>query len=172
MDNINIPRAYTGFDGNVGGKLAGTEQFVDEIEVRTHYALHNNGTWGVRPMRSKKSPSVHGTGRAMDISWRHMGNGKGRVNGRKFALKWMNDLADHATPLGIEMIIDYGAKPFGRAYRCDRMKWRRYWKPTVHQGGTGDWFHLELSPYMSKRPNVVVAAFLKAFGAIGIRWEK
>lgn len=164
MDNINIPRVYTGFDGNVNGKLPGTEKFVDEIEARTHNALWNNGTWGVRPMRSKSSPSVHGTGCAMDISYRHMGNGKGIVNGRKLAVQWMNKLADNATLLGIELIIDYGAKPFGRSWRCDRMKWRRYLKPTVHQGGTGDWFHLELNRTISRMPARVIVRFAKAFG--------
>jgi len=118
-------------------------------------------------MRGKKSASIHGTGRAIDISWRHMGDGRGIPNGRPLAVKWMNDLANHATLLGIELIIDYGGgirQPFGRAWRCDRMKWRRYWKPTVKGGGRGDWMHIELSPRMSHSDEEVQVAFLKVFG--------
>ncbi len=100
----------------------------------------------------------------MDISWRQMPNGDGIIGGRKFALKWMNDLAECATMLGIELIIDYGAKPFGRAWRCDRMKWKRYLKPTVAHGGTGDWMHIDLNPRMAASDEEVQVAFLKAFG--------
>ena len=160
----NISRVYTGFNGNVAGKLAGTEKFVDELEARTHGALWNQGTWGVRPMRGKTDPSVHGTGRAMDISWRHMGDGRGIIHGRKRAKRWMNMLTENATLLGIEMIIDYDAKPFGRAWRCDRMKWRRYKIPTVTSGGHGDWLHLELNGFISRRPAEVTARFNRAFG--------
>lgn len=164
MDCVNIKRVYTGFNGNSDGNLAGTERFVVQLVSRTHRALWSNGTWGIRLMRSKKSPSVHGTGRAMDISYRHMGDGRGVANGRPLAVKWMNDLADCATMFGIEMIIDYGAKPFGRAWRCDRMKWRRYLVPTVQHGGTGDWFHIELNPSMAHSDEEVQVAFLKVFG--------
>lgn len=165
MDGVNIRRVYSGFTGNVVGNLPGTERFVTQLVSRTHRALWNNGTWGVRLMRSKKSESVHGTGRAMDISWRHMGDGRGIPNGRPQAVKWMNDLANQATLLGIELIIDYGAKPFGRAWRCDRMKWVRYLKPTVQHGGTGDWIHIELNPFMATHDEQVQVAFLQAFGA-------
>lgn len=165
MDSVNIRRVYTGFNGNATTKLAGTERFVAQIESRTKKTLWNNGTWGVRLMRGKANPSVHGTGRAIDISWRHMGDGRGLPYGRTLAVKWMNDLAANATALGIELIIDYGAKPFGRAWRCDRVKWRRYWKPTVKHGGTGDWFHIELNPHMATSDEDVQVAFLKTFGA-------
>ena len=161
---VNIRRVYTGFNGNVNENLPGTERFMTQLVSRTFRGLWSNGTWGVRLMRSKRFPSVHGTGRAMDVSYRHMGDGRGIVKGRQLALKWMNDLAANATTLGIELIIDYGAKPFGRAYRCDRMKWRRYWKPTVKQGGSGDWFHLELNPRMAASDEEVQVAFLKVFG--------
>jgi hypothetical protein len=165
MDTVNIKRVYTGWNGNSDGPLAGTERFVSQIVSRSQRVLWSNGTWGVRPMRGKTSPSVHGTGRAMDLSYRHMGDGRGIANGRMQALKWVDSLVECATLLGIELIIDYGAKPFGRAWSCDRMKWKRYLKPTVQHGGTGDWMHIELNPRMAHSDEEVQVAFLKAFGA-------
>jgi hypothetical protein len=85
--------------------------------------------------------------RAVDISWRNMGDGKRGVakGGRKHAMEAMRYLVEHADDLGVEMIIDYFPVPFGRAAKCDRnMEWRRYTKKTVSGAPRGDWFHLEV----------------------------
>jgi hypothetical protein len=110
-------------------------------------ALWNNGSWGVRNMRGKEALSVHATGRACDISWRNMGDGKRGVakGGRKYAMAAMDYLVKHADALGIEMIIDYFPAPHGRASKCDRnMAWQKYDKETVHGAPNGDWFHVEV----------------------------
>ncbi len=60
------------------------------------------------------------------------------------AMEAMDFLVANADALGIEMIIDYFPKPFGRAYRCDRDAWMRYMKPTVKGAPNGDWFHVEV----------------------------
>jgi hypothetical protein len=110
-------------------------------------ALWNNGSWGVRNMRGKESLSVHATGRAADISWRNMGDGKRGVakGGRKYAMEAMDYLVQNADALGIEMIIDYFPAPHGRAAKCDRnMAWQKYTKATVSGAPNGDWFHVEV----------------------------
>jgi hypothetical protein len=98
-------------------------------------------------MRGKESLSVHATGRAADISWRNMSDGKRGVakGGRKYAMSAMDYLIKHADALGIEMIIDYFPAPHGRASKCDRdMAWQKYTKLTVSGAPSGDWFHLEV----------------------------
>jgi hypothetical protein len=110
-------------------------------------ALWNNGSFGIRSMRGKESLSVHATGRACDISFRNMGDGKRGVvkGGRKYAMEAMEYLIKNADALGVEMIIDYFPAPHGRAAKCDRdMAWQKYTKPTVSGAPSGDWFHLEV----------------------------
>lgn len=139
-------RKYTGFDGYAPNKRKGTEQFVREFVKHTNKAFWNNGTYNRRPARGKNNPSVHGTGRAMDLSYR--GGTYPGVGDRQVAMKWVDWLVENADELGIEMIIDYAHKPFGRGWKCDRNKWKNYWKPTVTGGGKSwaDWIHIELSP--------------------------
>lgn len=155
-------RRYTGFDGNATGALAGTKKFVARLHKLTGGALWNVGIFAIRAKRSKKRPSLHGTGRAGDISWRNMGpkgNGYGVPGGRKIAVRWMNILVANADLFGIELLIDYGHKPFGRSWRCDVGEWRNYTKPTVEMGGIGDWFHVELSPVAARKPALINKVF-------------
>lgn len=141
-----MKRPYTGFD-SVAGSVHPQMQAVI-TEITSHFnCLWDNGSWGVRNMRGKSTPSVHSTGRAADISWRNMGDGKrGKPKGgRKQAEAAMEYLIKHADALGIEMIIDYFPTPYGRASRCDRdMAWKKYDKETVHGAPNGDWFHVEV----------------------------
>ena len=65
-------RPYTGFDGNAAGRRAGTERLMRELNRVTDNGMWHLGSWVVRSKRGKSSPSVHGTGRAIDISWREM----------------------------------------------------------------------------------------------------
>lgn len=141
-----MKRPYTGFDGVAAGEHP---QLTAVVKGITKYfdCLWLNGSFGVRNMKGKTTPSVHSTGRAADISWRNMGDGKrGKPKGgRKQAQAAMDYLVKNADALGIEMVIDYFPAPHGRAARCDRnMAWKKYDKPTVSGAPNGDWFHVEV----------------------------
>ena len=160
-----MSRVYTGNQDGAAKRLrAGMKAFIDRVIFLSDHALWNNGDYLVRNMRGKQSLSVHSTGRAVDLSYRKMGN-KGKEQGRKYALQWLKILTDNAEALGIEMIIDYFPEPHGRAWRCDRGRWKKYSKPTVSGAPRGDWLHIELSPAMADNPTAVEAAFAKVFAA-------
>lgn len=161
-----IRRKYTGTsDGVSRGRRAGLEQFVVEANRVSDGALWNNGTWGVRNMRGKGDLSVHATGRAVDLSYRNMRDGRrGRPNGRKYATRFMDWLVRNADEVGLELIIDYRFGRHGRGWRCDRGEWRTYQKATVSGGGAlwADWLHIELSPQVAddaKRMRDLFATF-------------
>ena len=140
-----MTRPYTGStDGAAKGKRAGLEEFVKQITHLSDGALWNNGTWVVRNMRGKESLSVHATGRAVDLSYRKMGN-KGKANGREEAIKVMEFLTANWKRLHIECILDYWSQ-FGRGWRCDRAAWQDYTKQTITGSGGGDWIHVEIGP--------------------------
>ena len=143
-----MKRVYTGNkDGAAAGEHPQLTALMKELFKAYPKALWNNGSWGVRNMRGKESLSVHATGRACDISWRNMSDGKRGVakGGRRYATEAMDYLVKHADELGIEMIIDYFPAPHGRASKCDRnMAWQKYTKETVHGAPNGDWFHTEV----------------------------
>jgi hypothetical protein len=143
-----VKRPYTGNkDGAAAGEHPQLTALMKELFKAYSPALWNNGSWGVRNMRGKESLSVHATGRAADISFRNMGDGKRGVaqGGRKYAMAAMDYLVKHADALGIEMIIDYFPAPHGRAAKCDRdMAWQKYTKATVSGAPNGDWFHVEV----------------------------
>ena len=143
-----MKRPYTGNkDGAAAGEHPQLTALLKELFKAYSPALWNNGSWGVRNMRGKESLSVHATGRAADVSWRNMGDGKRGTDkgGRKYAVSAMDYLVKHADALGIEMIIDYFPAPHGRAAKCDRvMAWQKYTKETVHGAPNGDWFHVEV----------------------------
>jgi hypothetical protein len=143
-----MKRPYTGNkDGVAAGEHPQLTALIKELVKAYSPALWSNGSFGVRNMKGKESLSVHATGRAVDISFRNMGDGKRGVakGGRKYATEAMEYLIKHADALGIEMIIDYFPAPHGRAAKCDRdMAWLKYDKPTVSGAPTGDWFHVEV----------------------------
>ena len=69
-------RPYTGNkDGAAASEHPHNTAVWKEI-VKAFPALWYNGGYGIRNMRGKESLSVHATGRATDISWRNMGDGK------------------------------------------------------------------------------------------------
>lgn len=139
-------RPYTGNkDGAAASEHPQNTALWKEL-TKAYPALWYNGGFGVRNMRGKESLSVHATGRACDISWRNMGDGKrGKPKGgRKQAVAAMDYLVKNADALGIEMVIDYFPQKFGKAYRCDRDAWKNYDKPEVHGAPNGDWFHYEV----------------------------
>ena len=158
-----MSRKYTGWDGNASGKRAGMEKFVQLTAEHFGGGVWNNGTWTVRNMKNanvKARPSVHGTGRAADMSWRKSG-GKG-FGHYETALKVVDFWVANAELFMIEEIHDYFPKPFGRGWRCDRSSWRVYDKPTIGSAPGGDWFHVEIAPAYADNPDYYVQAFAAA----------
>jgi hypothetical protein len=140
-------------------------EFIKQVIHHSGGALFNNGSYGRRDMRGKPgSLSVHATGRAVDMSYR--GSAQRPKANRKNALPFIQKLIAHADDLGIQIVMDYFPKPYGRAWRCDRQAWRKYTKPTIGGAPGGDWFHIEITPQAADSVIFVKAAFLKVFGEI------
>jgi hypothetical protein len=153
-------RKYTGNkDGAAKGLRPGMRVFINQTIKLSNGALWNNGDFMVRNMRSKSSLSVHATGRAVDLSYRHMSPKKGKKNGREEALRVLNIIVANADALGLEAAFDYIVKPHGRGWKCDRGGWLNYKKKTISGGGSGDWIHFEISPDMADSPQKVRQAF-------------
>lgn len=153
-------RKYTGWDADAKGRRPGTEKLIQVIAYLSGRALWNNGSWTVRPKRGKSSPSVHGTGRAFDMSWRAMGNrGSGKYED---AVRWMEFLTDPvvADALEIEAVFDYYPAPYGRGWKCDRQDngnggWQVYDKRAFSGAPGGDWIHVELSNKYADDPGAI-----------------
>jgi hypothetical protein len=140
-------RPYTGWNGNSKGKLKGMEKFKDWVVFLNGGKIKNLGTWVVRSQRDHDQPSVHGTGRAIDLSYKN----------REDALALMDFLVRNAEAFGLEYIGDYLGGPFGRGWRCDRDDWTVYKKSTIGSGGS--WIHVELSPTVASDAGYVDAVF-------------
>lgn len=154
-------RPYTGnSDVPAKGLRPGTKVWIEEVIALSGGALWNNGDFAIRNMRSKESASVHGSGRAVDLSYRKMPN-KGKAGGRKHAVGVMRVLVRYAEEVGLEAILDYFPKPYGRGYRCDRGGWSRYRRPTLAGAPGGDWIHCEISPEFADSPQKVRQGFAK-----------
>ena len=159
-------RDYIGnADGASPAPRAGMDEWIRQAIHHSNNAVWNNGSWGRRDMKGKPGTmSVHATGRAVDLSYRK--TEKYTKANRKAALAFINTVVANANDLGVQMIIDYFPKEFGRAWRCDRQAWLKYSKPTVSGAPGGDWFHIEISPQAADSVIWVKAAFLKVFGEI------
>jgi hypothetical protein len=164
-------RPYTGFDGIAGGTTAGLQVLIRVLERETGRGLWNNGAWGIRDKKGKPGqPSTHSTGRAVDMSWRNVEGPRGdgpnaawRAQPYRSACQVIDVLIAHADAIGLELVIDYQPAPHGRAWRCDRGRWKTYDTKTVTGAPGGDWFHIEISPRMAARPDDMKAALDKAF---------
>lgn len=132
-------RRYTGFDGEATGEHPALAAFRRCVKARFPYTA-NLGTYVVRPMRGKTTPSVHGTGRAWDCGW------EGDYQQR--AIPLIDFVVTHANGYGVEMVLDY-FEGFGRGWRCDRGGWQVYEKPTIHGAPGGKWIHIEIAPTMT-----------------------
>ena len=159
-------RRYTGnTDGEAKGLRPGMKVFINEVIKLSNGALWNNGDFVVRKKLGKKSLSVHSTGRAVDLSYRHIVNAKdarktkGVKNGRRESLRILKILIKNAELLGLEAAFDYRVRPYGRGWKCDRAAWWNYKKPTMSGGGSGDWIHLEISPSMADDAKKMREAF-------------
>lgn len=154
-----MKRPYTGNrDGAAKGLRPGMKVFINEVIKLSNGALWNNGDFGIRNMRSKGSLSVHSTGRAVDLSYRHVG-GKGVKNGRREAVRICKILTEHADLIGLEAILDYFPKPHGRGWQCSRDAWSAYKQHVISGAPSGDWLHLEISPDMADNPKKMKEAF-------------
>jgi len=154
-----MKRPYTGNrDGAAKGLRPGMKVFINEVIKLSNGALWNNGDFGIRNMRDKESLSVHATGRAVDLSYRHV-DGKGVKNGRREAVRICKILTEHADLIGLEAILDYFPKPHGRGWQCSRDAWSAYKQHVISGAPSGDWIHLEISPDMADNPQKVKQAF-------------
>jgi len=155
-------RRYTGtIDGIAKGRRAGMTAWIDNVIKLGGGTIWNNGDFVVRNQRGKDALSVHATGRAVDLSFRHVQQrGLGvKVDGRKGAIKVMRTLIANADDIGLELILDYFPQPFGRGWRCDRRDWIRYDVATIAGAPNGDWFHCEISPRFAEDAELVNKAF-------------
>ena len=143
-----VPRKYTGYDQPAAKHLPGMTAWADCASDFSK--LRNVGTWVVRDQRSHPgTPSVHGTGRAVDLSYGGMKAGRAACNQLiAFLIKWNVEL-------GVELILDYYPKPFGRGWRCDRQAWHKYSKPTIGGAPGGEWIHVEINRPMALQADVV-----------------
>jgi hypothetical protein len=159
-------KPYTGnSDVPAKGLRPGTKEWINQVINLSDGALWNNGDFGVRDMRSKSEPSVHGSGRAVDLSYRKMPT-KGKANGRKHAVDIMRILVEFEMEIGLEAILDYFPKPWGRGWRCDRGGWSRYKRKTISGAPGGDWIHCEISPEFADDPKKVREGFAKVRAAL------
>ena len=166
--NPSVPfsRPYAGFDGIAPGIKGGLQQWIIEARRASNNALWNNGAYGVREMRGKKDMSVHATGRAVDLSYRKRAHHPNNPSGRAATLDWLDRVILHANTLGLEMLIDYFPEPHGRAWRCDRQAWLNYKTKTVSGAPGGDWYHIEISPFMAQNASTVRKAWASVFPEI------
>ena len=159
-------KPYTGnSDGEAKGPRAGMDEWIRQAIKHGKGAFWNNGSYGVRMMRgSETSLSVHATGRAWDASYRMSQEHQGA--NRKDTIAFINIVLANANALGVECVLDYFPKAFGRGWRCDRQAWKSYSKPEIHGAPGGDWLHIEISPAMADNPNAVKQAFDRVFTEI------
>jgi hypothetical protein len=124
---------YIGWDKNSDGKREGTERFVSLCARR--WNAKNLGTWNVRNIRGKDSPSVHGTGRAMDILIEDK-------DLKAQAIAWFTR-PDVVAGLGIQAVHVYNAGVWGKAWRIGR-GWKQ-WTSSDNGGSKGArWLHVEI----------------------------
>jgi hypothetical protein len=143
----------------INGPLPGTDEFIRQVVKRSNGALWNNGSYINRPKKGHPgSISNHARGLAIDFSYRQS-DGKGLANGRALGLKFLDSMIANADTLGLELVIDYFDRPFGRSWRCDRAKWRQATVKTFVGAPGGDWFHVEIALDKAASVNAVSLAF-------------
>ena len=165
LPNIPNSRPYTGnSDGAAPSHRLGMDEWIRQAIKYGDGAFWNNGSYGVRNMRGSESLSVHATGRAVDLSYR---KSEQHPNAnRKGTMDFFNIVTANANALGLECILDYLLKPYGRGWQCTRQAWSKYSKPTIHGAPGGDWLHVEISPAMADSPALVKQAFQRVFAEI------
>ena len=156
-------RPYTGnSDGASETHLPGMDEWIRQAIKYGGGAFWNNGSYGIRNMRSSDQLSVHATGRAVDLSYRM--SEKHPTANRKGSMAFLRILIANANELGIECVLDYFPKAFGRGWRCDRQAWKSYSKPEIHGAPGGDWLHVEIAPAFVNQPlSLIQQAFKRVF---------
>jgi len=142
-----MTRPYTGTtDGIAVREGTGLRTLINHL-LKQYPALWDNGAFIVRDKKGGSGLSVHATGRAVDLSYRWMTDGRGRrFGGRKQALAACDWLVTNADTLGLEMILDYFPKPWGRGWKCSRGGWTTYTSSQIAGAPGGDWIHVEVAP--------------------------
>ena len=143
----------------VAQRLAGMDAWLKRAVYHSNKSLWNNGSWIVREIRGKPGIiSNHAKGVAVDLSYRWIKTkNKGRQNGRKVSLTFINTCLKNADTLGIELVIDYARN---RSWRCDRGTWKQ------GKFEKGDWWHVEINPVVAHSPELAQQAWNKVFGII------
>ena len=156
-------RPYTGnSDGASAGPLPGMDEWIRQAIKYGGGAFWNNGSYGIRNMRSSSELSVHATGRAVDLSYR-MSEKQPTAN-RKGSMAFLRILISNANELGVECVLDYFPKAFGRGWLCTRQAWKSYSKPTLSGAPGGDWLHVEVAPAFLDQPlTLIQQAFRRVF---------
>ena len=152
-----MTRPYTGLTEGYGkGRRQGTEILAGSIQWLHGGKLWNNGTYGIRPVRGGTTPSVHGTGRALDISRRRMDDNR-PGSSKTYALTFIRDLIElEKGDDGIlEMVIDYDFEGTARIWRCDRGTWVKQIPGRISGSPGGDWYHLEITPAAADNPALI-----------------
>lgn len=153
-------RPYTGTKDGVAAKASSGILQLAALWHVTDPTWWSNGTFGVRMQRTDaRRLSVHATGRALDMS--HRNRTTNEFGKPADVAAWADLLAAFADELGIELIVHYGAKPFGRSWKCDRGTWQDAKAGQFGGGGQtwADWLHVEISPYMAANPAELTAAW-------------
>ena len=137
--------------------LMGTSEWARQATTRSDGSLFNNGTFVNRDVRGKPGIiSNHARGLATDVSYRWQAQAKkGRQDGRKVSLEYLNKLLLNADTLGIQLVIDYAQS---RSWRCDRGTWQ------IGKFDAGDWYHIEVEPRLANNVEATKQAFQAVFG--------
>ena len=145
----------------VKAPLPGMNEWIRQAIKYSDGCLWNNGSWVVRNMKTKGKEhlvSNHSRGLAVDLSYRlQVKRGRGKVDGEKLALVFLNKVLQNAEVLGVQLVIDYNRN---RSWKIDRGTW----KPGNF--GVGDWLHVEADPDLIKDVKAVKSAWDKVFSVI------
>lgn len=95
-----------------------------------------------------------------------MADERGKPNWYRDACKVIDVLVRNAAQIGLELIIDYQPRPWGRSWKCDRGRWLAYNHRVVNSAPGGDWFHIEISPDLAQNPKGMISALDKAFSPV------
>jgi hypothetical protein len=139
--------------------LAGMDLWITRAVRHSDKSLWNNGSWIIREIKGKPGiVSNHAKGVAVDLSYRWQSEkNRGRQDGRRVSLAYMNKLLQNADTLGIQLVIDYA---LNRSWKCSRGTW------IAGTFESGDWWHVEIDPVICNSPELAKAAWDKVFGVI------
>lgn len=150
-------RKYTGYDKRGTALTPGMKVLRDTILFLNSGKVTNLGGWVVRDMKGKPGkPSVHSTGRAIDLGYRD----------RAAIEPVMDWLVKNADLLDIEYVADYFPRPGGRGWRCDRGSWADYPKGRIAGAPGGRWIHVEIGPRLAANSSAMEAAIKQALAGL------